>query len=123
MRPDCVVLPAPAIGQGLSLRSCGEQLGIGELIPEAAIEWLGKAVLPWRSWRDVDRAGGGSGLTPVQLNLGDELRTVVRPDECWRGVEGGEFLQHRNHILGLAAPAHLDGQGRGGCARRSHSRT
>jgi hypothetical protein len=37
VRPDCVVLPAPTIGQDLRLRSCGEQLGVEELIPEAAV--------------------------------------------------------------------------------------
>jgi len=32
-----VVLPAPAIGQDLSFRSCGEQLGIEEFIPKPAV--------------------------------------------------------------------------------------
>jgi hypothetical protein len=32
-----VVLPAPAIGQDLRLRSCGEQLGVEELIQEPAV--------------------------------------------------------------------------------------
>jgi hypothetical protein len=35
--PEGVVLPAPAIGQDLGLRSCGEQLGIEELISEPAV--------------------------------------------------------------------------------------
>ena len=46
VRPDRVVLPVPTIGQDLRLRSCGEQLGVEEFIPEPAIERLGKAVLP-----------------------------------------------------------------------------
>ncbi len=65
MRPECVVLPAPAISQELSLECRGEQLGVEELIPEPAVERLGKAVLPWRSGLDVGRAGGGAGLAPV----------------------------------------------------------
>ena len=65
MRPERVVLPAPTIGQDLRLRSCGNQLGVEELIPEPAIERLGKAVLPRGSWLDVSRAGGAAGLTPV----------------------------------------------------------
>jgi len=37
MRPEGVVLPAPPVGQDLGLRSCCEQLGVEELIPEAAV--------------------------------------------------------------------------------------
>jgi len=38
MRAERVVLPAPAIGQDLRLGSCCEQLGVVELIPEAAVK-------------------------------------------------------------------------------------
>jgi hypothetical protein len=65
MRPECVVLPAPAISQELSLGSRGEQLGVEELIPEASVERFYKAVLPWGSWLDVGRAGGVAGLSPI----------------------------------------------------------
>ncbi len=48
MWPEVVVLPAPAVGQALSLSHRGEQeqLSVEELIPEPAVERLGKAVLP-----------------------------------------------------------------------------
>ncbi len=46
MRPECVVLPAPTIGQDLRLRSGGEQLSVEELIPEPAIERFRESVLP-----------------------------------------------------------------------------
>ncbi len=65
MWPERVVLPAPAIGQDLRLGSCGEQLGVEELIPEAAVKGFRESVLPWGSRRDVGRAGGGAGLAPV----------------------------------------------------------
>ena len=65
MWPERVVLPAPAISQELSLWSRGEQLGVEELIPEASVERLRKAVLPWGSWLDVGRASGVAGLAPV----------------------------------------------------------
>jgi hypothetical protein len=65
VRPDCVVLPAPAIGQDLRLWSCGEQLGVEELIPEAAVEGFRESVLPWGSRRDVGCDGGGAGLASV----------------------------------------------------------
>ena len=65
MRPECVVLPAPAISQELSLRRRGEKLGVEELVPEPSVERLGKAVLPWGSRLDVGGAGGVAGLAPV----------------------------------------------------------
>ena len=110
VRPERVVLPAPTIGQDLRLRSCGNQLGVEELIPEPAIERFRESVLPGGSRGDVGRAGGGAGLTPVPEGLGDELRPVDAADESWRRVEAGELLQHRHHIFGLAAPAHPDRQ-------------
>jgi hypothetical protein len=60
-----VVLPAPAISLELSLWRRGEQLGIEELVPEPPVERLGKAVLPWRSRRDVSRTGCVAGLAPI----------------------------------------------------------
>jgi hypothetical protein len=46
MWPERVVLPAPAISQQLGLGSHGEQLGVEELMPEAAIKRFRKSVLP-----------------------------------------------------------------------------
>ena len=65
VRPERVVLPAPAIGQVLQLWSYGEQLVVEELIPEPAVERLGESVLPWGSRRDVGRAGRVAALTSV----------------------------------------------------------
>ena len=65
MWPERVVLPVPAISQELGLGSRGEQLSVEELIPEAAVERLGKTVLPGGSGLDVRRAGGAAGLAPV----------------------------------------------------------
>lgn len=53
------------LGQDLPLRSCGEQLGVEELVARAPIERLGKAVLARGYWRDVRRAGAAAGVTPV----------------------------------------------------------
>jgi len=65
MWPERVVLPAPAIGQELSLGGCGEQLGVEKLIPEPSIERFRKAVLPWGSRLDVGGAAGVTGLAPL----------------------------------------------------------
>ena len=64
MRPEGVVLPAPAIGQALGFRHRGEQLGVEEFIPEPAVERLGKAVLPRCSWFDVGGASAAA-LAPL----------------------------------------------------------
>jgi len=109
MGPDGVVLPAPAIGQGLRLRHGAEQLCVQEFVPKPAVERLGKAVLPRGSWLDVS-GGGAAGLAPTPEGMGNELRTVVAADERWRWVEAGEPLQYRHHILGLATPTNPDGQ-------------
>ena len=92
MRPECVVLPAPVLGQDLRLGSGGEQLGVEELIPEAAVKGFRESVLPWGSRGDIGRAGGGAGLAPVPEALGDELRTVVAADERRGRIEAGELL-------------------------------
>ena len=65
MRPEFVVQPAPPISQEQSLKSCGEQLDIDELIAEPPVERLGKAFLPGGSRRDVARARCPAGLAPV----------------------------------------------------------
>jgi hypothetical protein len=46
MRPKGDELPALAISQGFGLSHGAEQLAVQEFIPEAAVERLGKAVLP-----------------------------------------------------------------------------
>ena len=53
----------------MSLKNFSERLGVEELIPEPAVERLGKAVLPWGSWFDVGR-GGAAVLVPALEGLG-----------------------------------------------------
>lgn len=46
MWPERVVLPAPAISQGLNHGHRGKQFGVEELVLEPAIKRLGKTDLP-----------------------------------------------------------------------------
>ena len=46
MRPQGVVLPAPAVSQGLGLGHGVKRLGVREFMPEPAVERLSRAVLP-----------------------------------------------------------------------------
>ena len=75
MRPEGVVLPAPAIGQALGFRHRGEKLGVEEFIPEPAVEQLGKAVLERRSWFDVGSAGAAV-LAPLPEGVGVAARLL-----------------------------------------------
>jgi len=104
-----VVLPAPAISQALRLGHCREQLGIEELVPEATVEQFGKTVLSRRSWLHVGRAVAAV-LAPALEGVGNELRPVVAADIGRCRFEAGEFLQHRHHVFGPAAPPYPDGQ-------------
>ena len=80
MWPEGVVLPAPAIGQALSLSHPGEQLSVEQLIPEPADERLGKAVLSRRAWLDLG-SGGAAAFAPAPQGVGNELWAVVTADE------------------------------------------
>ena len=87
MGPECVVLPAPAVGQALGFRHRDEQLGIQEFISEPSVERLGNAVLPRRSRFDVGGAGAAA-LAPFPEGVSDELRTsrcgcTSVPDRGW----------------------------------------
>jgi len=53
IRPEGVVLPAPAVCQALGLSHRGEQFSVEELIQEPAVERLSKAVLSRGAWPDV----------------------------------------------------------------------
>jgi hypothetical protein len=90
MGPEGVVLPAPAIGQGLCRAHGGEQLGVEELIPEPTVERLGKTVLPRGSWLDVGRSGSAV-LAPALEGVGNELWPVVAANERRCRAEAGEL--------------------------------
>lgn len=51
MQPERVVIPHPAIGEELTLTGRVERLRVGELIPVAAVERIGQAVLPRSPWQ------------------------------------------------------------------------
>ncbi len=60
MGPEAVVLSVPAIRQTLGLGYGCEQLGVEQLILEAAVERFGKAVLPLGTRLDVGRVGAAA---------------------------------------------------------------
>jgi hypothetical protein len=97
-----VVLPPPANSQGLGLSRRGEQLGVQELIPEPAIERLGKVDISRQSGRDVGCAGGSAGL----VRLGNDPRALIAADEFRGRLRACQALLHRHQLLSRAAPAY-----------------
>jgi len=109
VRPEGVVLSAPAIGQALGLGHGGDQLCVQELVPESTVERLGKDVLPRRSLFNVGRVGAAF-LAPALKGVCNELRPVVAADVSRSRVDAGQRLQHHHYVLALATPTHAGRQ-------------
>src|SRR5579875_1274630 len=82
VRPNCVVVDAPAFGQHAQFLQRVENLSIQKLIPELRVERLAIAVFPWRARFDIQclRARVDQPLTQV---FGYELGAVApREGSC-----------------------------------------
>ena len=104
MRPEGVVLPAPAISQSLSLSHRGEQFGIEELVLESSVV---DAVE--RSSYDLAKpfCHGVPGLMYAAL------LPLLAHQRLWAWAMNSGPLSlwmKAVHVFGLAAPAHPDGQ-------------
>ena len=77
MRPHCVVMPAPALNDDLSLTERVENLPVQQFVSEPGVEALDVSVLPRAARRDVSRLRSNSG-DPVLHSFGDELRAIAR---------------------------------------------
>ena len=75
MRPDGVVMPAPALDDDLRLAKSVEDLSVEQLVPKPGIEALDVAILPWAARSDVGGLGSDRRV-PLLDGLGDELRAV-----------------------------------------------
>ena len=79
MGPDRIVMAPPAFDDDLSFVEGVEDLAIEQLIAQARVEALDVAVLPRTAPLDVGSLGADSG-DPSLDGLGDELRSIIRPD-------------------------------------------
>src|SRR5215204_3513330 len=79
MRPDGIVMTAPALDDDLRLAESVEDLAVEQLVPEPGIKALDIAILPRASWSDVGGLGPDR-RDPLLDGLGDELRAVVGAD-------------------------------------------
>src|SRR4051794_4158833 len=106
MRPDGVVMPAPALDDDLRLAKSVEDLAVEQLVPEPGIEALDVAILPRAARSDVGGLGSNR-RDPLLDGLGDELG--VRPSSRTGGeptIDQGAgpcrskaMARHRIHSL------------------------
>ena len=76
MRPDRVVVPAPAIDQHLRLSQAVEDLTVKQLVTQLAVEALDVAILSRAARLDVKRLHVHT-LKPITHRRRGELATVV----------------------------------------------
>ena len=79
MRPNRIVMASPALNDDLGLAQSVEDLAAEQLIAKAGVEALDVAVLPRTAPLDIGNLGADSG-DPSLDGLGDELRSIIRPD-------------------------------------------
>src|SRR5262249_26380530 len=79
MGPDRIVMAPPAFDDDLSFVEGVEDLAIEQLIAKAGVEALDVAVLPRTAPLDIGSLGADRG-DPSLDGLGDELRSIIRPD-------------------------------------------
>src|SRR4051794_14394464 len=112
MRPDGIVMTAPALDDDLRLAESVEDLAVEQLVPEPGIEALDIAILPGAAWSDVGGLGSDR-RDPLLDGLGDELRAVVGADVARHAAQDEQVREHvddvdglgriRNHAVGPAA--------------------
>src|SRR4051812_1319485 len=95
MRPDGVVMPAPALDDDLRLAKSVEDLAVEQFVPQPGIEALDIAILPRAARSDVGGLGSNR-RDPLLDGLGDELRAVVGADEA-RHAAQGELVDDVEH--------------------------
>jgi hypothetical protein len=68
MRPDGIVMPAPALDDDLRLAESVEDLAVEQLVPEPGIEALDIAILPRAAWSDVGGLGPDRWSAPFSVD-------------------------------------------------------
>src|SRR5262245_28555695 len=109
MRPDCVVVTAPAFDDDLCLAQRIEDLAIEPLVAQHCIKTLNEAVLPRTAWRDV---GGlcSDGADPLLYRLGNELRAIIGTDMPGNAAQDEQVREHVDDIDRLEPARYPNGQ-------------
>ena len=109
MRPDGIVMPAPALDDDLRLAQRVEDLAVEQLVAEPGIEALDIAILPGAARRDVGGLGPDR-RDPLLDGLGDELRAVVGADVAGHAAQDEQVGQHVDDVDGLELASDADRQ-------------
>ena len=107
MRPDGVIVSAPALDDDLSFSQRVEDLAVEQLVSQASIEAFNVAILPRAAGLDVSRFGADSG-DPFLDCLRHELRAIIGSDMARDAAQHEEIGQHVDHVdrLELAVDAY-----------------
>ena len=79
MWSDGIVLSPPRFDQDFHLSETLEYLAIEQFVAKRPVEAVIVPILPWRSWRDVERIYADL-LQPLLDGCRDELTAIVGPD-------------------------------------------
>ena len=109
MRPDGVVVPAPALNDDLRLAQRVEDLTVEQLVAQAGIEAFDKPVLPRAARGDV---GGlcADAADPLLHRRGDKLRPVVGPDMTGNAAQDEQVRERVDDVDRLEPAGDPNGQ-------------
>ncbi len=97
MRSDGIVVTTPALDDDLGFAQRVEDFAVEQLVAQASIEALDVTVLPRTARLAVSSLGTDSG-DPALHCLGDELRTVFRPNMAGDASHDEEVSQGIDHV-------------------------
>src|SRR5215207_1181836 len=109
MRPDGIVMTAPALDDDLRLAESVEDLAVEQLVPEPGIKALDIAILPRAAWSDVGGLGSDR-RDPLLDGLGNELRAVVGADVARHAAQDEQVREHVDDVDGLELASDADRQ-------------
>src|ERR1017187_2569441 len=109
MRPDDVVVTAPAFDNDLGFPQRVEDFTVEQFVTQACVKTFDKAVLSRAAWRDVGGIGPG-GRNPILHGLSYELRAVVGTDVAWHATQDEEVGESIDDVDGLELAIDADRQ-------------
>ncbi|SSP03799.1 Uncharacterised protein [Acinetobacter baumannii] len=98
VRPDVVVVDAPAFDDGAGLGQGGEDLLVQALVAEPAVEAFDEAILLRLARRDV-MPGHAGAVGPLEDRPAGHLRPVVADDHGRASASGDQPIQFPRHAL------------------------
>ena len=85
-----VVVFPPFFDDYLCFPKAVEDFSVEQFISEPTVKALAVSILPWTAWFDVGGLSSNS-CNPVSDSLSNELRAVVRANECGRATQDDQI--------------------------------